>query len=377
MKPYYDSSDTVNVDWYFVDGTTEGMPWASAFTSAIYDRKEDVPPTIGEQFEPVPWLGGRPPYPTAVGGLCGTMEQWQNGCSISDPLPDLYPNTLVPVCCSPPPEKPQGGQAVGGQATVNPPPSLCSPSTLVPINMCLAAEWIQPGSPPVNPPYGQGPVWTTELTFGTSGPNIWGSGIFGVFNGATQCGSLQIQLFCDVGGVPYKLTGSLFQGSPPCPSSFDSLIPSGPLVELQTGPFQAVFIPIAGPNLGWKYTLTDNPNCPLYTACCPLGFGATRTLTISGGGYSGSITYQGNQGPPFAFWQFISNAITGCGGSTFSAFVSCLFTPCGYDFVVQFGNPSCYNPGSPGTQFAATSVNCSLPMIVWSGLPGGVTLTMS
>jgi hypothetical protein len=44
---------------------------------------------------------------------------------------------------------------------------------------------------------------------------------------------------------------------------------------------------------------------------------------------------------------------------------------------VVFEPGTCYAPGTPFQVYPATSADCSLPSIIWSGLPGGVTLSMT
>jgi hypothetical protein len=371
MRFYRDSDTTINVDWSFVPATNGPMPWSSAFTSAIYDRKEDPPSQIGEQYSPVPWRGGRPPYALPAGsGICGTREQWQQGCSITDPIPTNYANTSVPICCSPPPIYPQGGISIGGTVTVVPPPDLCHPG-VIETNLCMSATWIGAGSPPSIPPYGVGPSYEAPLTFLSPG---WQSGTYYAYYLATFCGTFNWRMEC-LGGIPFFLDSIVSPTIPGCGVNFpSSVVPNGGLTSLETVPTNVVFTATTPPQVGWKYTVTNKADCLATSACCPSGFGATRTFTVSGSGMSGTIKAYASGGT-YPSWSLNSTAIVGCAG-TFSAVVQCsplATSPPG--FVIEFNASSCYYPG--GGLYQATSVNCALPMVVWSGLPGGVTITMT
>lgn len=89
------------IQWYFVPDTNGNMPFASRFYSRIYER-DDPPDPVGETAFGHTWRGGKPPGIVAVGGLCGSADQWANGALTTDPKPDLWPNTDSPKCCIPP-----------------------------------------------------------------------------------------------------------------------------------------------------------------------------------------------------------------------------------------------------------------------------------
>lgn len=103
------------VVWYFVPKTNTNLALDNHFYSRIWEREEDIPDPVGEQFRPHPWRGGLPPHAVSTGGLCGTPDQWRDGCLVSDPLPALWPGTLIPVCCQPPPPVLMGGVGIGGK----------------------------------------------------------------------------------------------------------------------------------------------------------------------------------------------------------------------------------------------------------------------
>lgn len=122
------------VHWYYAADKAAMMPWPSVFGSRIYERPEEPQPAIGEQFTPVPWRTGTPPYEVPRGGLCGNEHQWGGGASIADALPPNWPGSSVPRCCSPPVETWTGGTAVGGRPLTAP---CCGLTPLPRVVRCL------------------------------------------------------------------------------------------------------------------------------------------------------------------------------------------------------------------------------------------------
>lgn len=376
MQPYRDSNGKKRVVWYFVGPDNPPMPWASAFTSRVYDRKDEPPLPIGEQYAPVPWRGGLPPYNPPGPGLCGTREQWENGCHTSDPIPDNYPDSHVPICCGPPKQIPRGGIGYGGQAIVKPPPNLCVPPDPIPYSLCFSAEWIGPGSPSATPLYGIPPVYKTVLNWTEAIPFSF-SWVSPGYNFPTpHCGGFTFYMSCGNTGMPFTLANLTAESPPGCGGALITTVPYGTLQTLELSPVEITFLPTVGSGVGWLYTVSVDPNCPLYSSCCPLGIGMTRTLTISGGGLSGSITSAGGYGINGVQWTFLSTTITGCGGTLFEAIVTCVATPSSAVWAIQFFQ-TCYTPGSPGQIYDATSWNCDLPEVEWIGLPGGVNIVMT
>ena len=111
---YRDSPTNVGqITWYFQnDPKAKGLPFPSLFYSRIYDRHEWPQELVGELYGPAAWSGGLPPAEVGSGGLCGTSEQWAEGALLGDPLPLVYPGTLLPVCCGQIGHS-QGGVAIG------------------------------------------------------------------------------------------------------------------------------------------------------------------------------------------------------------------------------------------------------------------------
>lgn len=367
MKYYFDSDETHNVDWYFVPSTNPPMPFASAFTSAIYDREELPPPPIGEQFAPVPWLGGRPPYAVSTGGICGTQAQWQEGCSITDPIPADYPNTSIPICCSPPPQNPQGGIAIGGNATVTTPPNLCSDLPIYHVPMILSGEYVGGGSPGCVPWWGQAPNYELPVTYAIV-PE-WQGQVNVLTSGPNFCGNFAVLVNCSLAG-PFSLNQQIFD-SGTCDPSWMGCIPRGTIQEIQLSPFEAVFFNTSGSGAGWQWTLTEMSSTSLYvTTCCIRGFAALRTLTVSGGGLSGSFTtmpaYNRNG------WQWNGQGVTGCGTGSFQLFVFCNLIGTSASWFLEVESGTCLH-----NDFLLQSANCDLPSIVFHSPSLGVTVTLT
>jgi hypothetical protein len=118
MRFFQDSDAETEVQWYFVPEGTPYLGLPTLFYSRIWDRKTEPQEHLGEVYDPHPYSKGRPPYPIAIGGLCGTPEQWLSGGLSTDPVPPLQPGTDWPVCCAPVPAVNRGGFAIGGQGTV-------------------------------------------------------------------------------------------------------------------------------------------------------------------------------------------------------------------------------------------------------------------
>lgn len=112
MRFFRDSEESRKVFWYFVPDDRPFMPFGSAFGSGLYDEvdiRQDQPGEIG----PREYYGGQPPCPSSASGLCGDQDQWTRGASIADPLPDVWPGTNLPKCCTPPLVGCCGGVAIG------------------------------------------------------------------------------------------------------------------------------------------------------------------------------------------------------------------------------------------------------------------------
>lgn len=114
VRFFRDDEAERDVFWYFVADDRKLIPYASMFMSRIYERDDFMEPPIGERYDPVPWYGGSPPCPEPTQGLCGTREQWGDGCSIDDHIPEAWPGTSVPKCCPKPLVGSCGGIGIGG-----------------------------------------------------------------------------------------------------------------------------------------------------------------------------------------------------------------------------------------------------------------------
>lgn len=116
MHFFRDAPDAVTtVRWYRCLPGARNLPYASIFGSRVWERDGDQP-ALGEELTYHPWRGGQSKNQPATGGICGTREQWENGASIGDPLPPVYPGTTIPICCAKPRPSDRGGIALGGIA---------------------------------------------------------------------------------------------------------------------------------------------------------------------------------------------------------------------------------------------------------------------
>jgi hypothetical protein len=114
MAFFKDSDAVLPVVWYFVPNDRETLPFATVFASRIYERDEEPQEHLGERYAPVPWRGGQAPGPVPKCGKCGSADAWANGVLITDPFPQTYPGTNVPLCCCPPDPQFFGQAAHGG-----------------------------------------------------------------------------------------------------------------------------------------------------------------------------------------------------------------------------------------------------------------------
>jgi len=113
-----DVDQLTKIRWYFTEPGTPALPFDTPFSSRTWDIRENLVPDLGEK-RARKWRGGLPPFPVSLGGPCGTEEQWNEGASVDDEIPDTWPGSLVPVCCPPPSPVGPGGIAWGGTLTHN------------------------------------------------------------------------------------------------------------------------------------------------------------------------------------------------------------------------------------------------------------------
>lgn len=96
-----DPSATVAVQWYRLPdgGDRAGIPWDHPFGSREWELPGDYPTQLGERFEGRERFRGRAPVELEGRGVCGSLDQWMNGCLTTDTVPDRNPLTGSPCCC--------------------------------------------------------------------------------------------------------------------------------------------------------------------------------------------------------------------------------------------------------------------------------------
>lgn len=136
----------VNVQWYFVPDDRPALPYPTAFASRIYDREDEIEPSIGERYSPVPWRGGLPPRAVSDGGLCGSALAWQYGVDYPFPPFSTFPGSGIPTCCNPPVETAIGGVIASGGLFV---PACCE-STAIPDTLQITISVVSGSCPPLD-----------------------------------------------------------------------------------------------------------------------------------------------------------------------------------------------------------------------------------
>ena len=116
MKVFRDSDHMTEVLWYFVPENTPALSFPMAFSDSVWDKRNVEPlGIVGEDPNGHGYSKGLPPpaYAAPGPGFCGSLDQWENGCLTSDPIPADYPASFVPVCCAGVKTLPNGGAAAG------------------------------------------------------------------------------------------------------------------------------------------------------------------------------------------------------------------------------------------------------------------------
>ena len=103
------------VHYFFVPSTNLAMPFPHAFDPKNWDIGERVAP-VGQQLGIVRFTKGNPSRRYQGANFCGTIDQWQNGCLTTDPLPPIDPTTGAPFCCGRVGQLAAGGFLLAGGA---------------------------------------------------------------------------------------------------------------------------------------------------------------------------------------------------------------------------------------------------------------------
>ena len=336
------------------------MPFASAFGSALYERGEYRQNGIGERDSPRPWRGGSPPRPVPAVGLCGTEDQWQNGALTSD--------TAKAGCCPQPANFAGGSTSIGGTGTAV---NICLPNSIAGPTLELSSVTdvrLPPCPCPTDPPPNLCLFFDPVLGY-------WHTQIYPVYYGAnTLCGTLTVNYGC-YPLYPYfwQEWVTAYSGFPGPGCTFWGVQCTPQLFPLfGTITYDPLVITIPGDC--YTFTITNNGDgtCGVYTNACPQAIAQKRTLTISGGGYSGSqVAYGAADGT----WTF-TNDVAGCPSGTFSAVLSSSGDYGSAIWQISFPALMCLAIAIGPGPFTATSTNCGLPSIVFT-LPGGITISIT
>lgn len=360
---------TSKVLWFFVpEKLQRPMPFATAFASTVWSKKDEIQPPIGERFHPVPWSGGLPPFPIGYGGVCGTEKQWQYGCEPSDPIPATWPGTNVPKCCLPPPGDVNSGVRTSGNVFAK---AGCPGPPYIPAKLSVQTLWNGVGSGP--PP---GPVtFPTICLDNLQGTSNWFSGGPRHSYLMQFCGSAGGSMQC-VDGEGWSITFGPTFADPPCADTdwFENL-PYGNLLSYQRDPFQFVFGPEDQSIAQWNFYVTPAlSDCLIGCTACTDAFGSTRTLTIVGPNVGGVITAA--QDVVNQTWTFETFSLPGCNGQRVWFQVQCGGIIGEQSMQLTTLEGSCI-PGNPGqTVYLASAVNCDPIFGVW-GFDSGVVVTFS
>jgi hypothetical protein len=124
IRPYRDAPwITLPIRWYVVPDTS---PYLSLDTCFFWDQWPKQEPTVYPAIEDAyKWNSGKSSGNPVGLGICGSKDQWLNGCLTTDVPPAIDPLTGLPVCCLTPGGGPlvaaglaTMGVAVSGSGTV-------------------------------------------------------------------------------------------------------------------------------------------------------------------------------------------------------------------------------------------------------------------
>lgn len=131
MRFYVDNpGHETEVIWYFLPPGRQAIPHPNPFCSRVWERDEQDP-GIGERLDYHPYYRGDNEGWGNGRTFCGSKDQWINGAKTTDPLPELNPETGLPVCCSGGVINSDGGIVIGGEKAPPPIPVESEPGNQV------------------------------------------------------------------------------------------------------------------------------------------------------------------------------------------------------------------------------------------------------
>ena len=108
---------TIKVRWYFVPLQRPTLGLQTLFVQRNWDRHTGFA-GLGELPRTWPYYNGVDVVHLDGTGLCGSAEQWLEGCRTTDPVPAIDPVTGQPVCCGRRAATSPGGKIKGGRTMV-------------------------------------------------------------------------------------------------------------------------------------------------------------------------------------------------------------------------------------------------------------------
>ena len=121
-RPFRDSSEWVRVDWYPCAPGAKTLPFESCITNPFWERDQYEFEDGDEPLEQVIPTGKPRVKPgTGKGHVCGSEQDFREGCARDESIPPvLYGMLGLPQCCNPPVVM-RGGVEDGGRAVATPP----------------------------------------------------------------------------------------------------------------------------------------------------------------------------------------------------------------------------------------------------------------
>jgi len=96
-----DLSIWTDIVYYFVPWENGVLPFPTIFCPITWNWNKSYP-LPGEDLNLHEYYNGADVWGLNGDHVCGTREQWYNGCLTTDPVPAVLPGTFIPTCCGSP-----------------------------------------------------------------------------------------------------------------------------------------------------------------------------------------------------------------------------------------------------------------------------------